>query len=373
MRSRGKFVLALIFLLALNLVIGSFVVSANDNPKVTWHYASAWPVNNPLYDVDVDIANRVSKMTNGNFKLVIHPGGEMIPAYEVFDAVGAGAFPAGSTALSYQSGINSAFSLFTATPLYFAQQDYMNWIYQAGGLNILNDLLEPHGLKGYTQCIFDLESGFRSHKRLENVDDYKGVKFRMGTLEGQEILKRLGATTTSISGGELYDAMQKGILDAFEYMTPNVDWDMGFHEVAEYWVAPAWYQSSTVYHILVNIDAFNKLPENYQAIFEDATKAVTLDSSAFMNWQSALATKKIQDYGVEMSKADEEFWGDLKKIAKAALEDFASENPDYARVLNSQMDYLKKYTLWKRVTQPLHSGYIIDEKDLPVVKDEWLK
>lgn len=374
---RKRFLL-IAMLLVVSLFVGmsvstSVAIAADtpDNPTVKWEYVSAWAVNNPLYQYDLYMAKNVSAMTNGKFIINVHPAGEMVPSFETFDSVSSGAFQAGSTAPAFQSGLNSAFTLFSTMPLYFSQQDFMNWLYQVDGLKHFNEILEPYNIKMFPYSIFDVEAGFRSHKKLEKIEDYKGLKLRMGTPEGQEILRRIGASTMSISGGELYDAMQRRVIDGFEYMTPNVDFDMGFHEIAKYWAAPAWYQTSCVYYTFCNTDAWEKLPENYKVIFEVVAKACTLESSSYMNWQSAIGTKKFIDYGVEVTKADESLWKELAPVAKQVMEDFASKNPDYARILKAQMDYLEVYNLWRNIEAPFNSGFIIEE--LPEVKDEWLK
>jgi TRAP-type mannitol/chloroaromatic compound transport system substrate-binding protein len=353
------------------IILPTFASAADDNPTVRWNYVSAWDVNNPLLKYDQYIAEKVSKATNGKFTIKVYAAGEMVPAFETFDAVSSGAFEAGSTAPAYQAGINSAFTLFSTVPLYMSQQDFMNWLYQVDGLNLMNELLERYDIVAFPNSIFDLEAGFRSHKEIKSVNDFKGMKIRIAPPESQEILRRLGAAPTNVSGGELYDAMQRGIIDAFEFMTPNVDWDLGFQEIAKYWIAPAWYQTACVYYTLVNADAWRALPENYRVIFEEVTKACVLESSSFMNWQSAVGTKKFLDYGVKVSKADEQFWSDMEVIVKQVMEDFASKNPDYAKTLKSQIDYLKTYNLWRELEEPFHSGRIT--KVLPEVKDAWLK
>ena len=366
--------LAVVAFVLAGIMLAGVALAADDNPTVKWNCVSAWDTNNPLLKTDQYIAEKVEKITSGKFSIKVYVAGAMVPAYEVFDAVSSGAFPMGSTALSYQAGINPAFSLYTSIPLLMSQQDYFNWLYQADGLKLLNEILEKYNIVAFPNIIFDLESGFRSHKEVKRLEDFKGMKMRVGTLELQAILQKLGVAFVSLSGGELYDAMQRGIIDAFEYMTPNIDWDMGFHEIAEYWVAPAWYQPATPYFTLINADAWKKLPENYRAILEEVTKASVIEWSSFMNVQSAMGTKKFLDYGVKVSKAgegDETFWPRMEALAKEVLENFASKNPDYARVLKSQMDYLKTYTLWKEITSPFHSGIVAE--NLPEVKDEWLK
>jgi TRAP-type mannitol/chloroaromatic compound transport system substrate-binding protein len=128
---------------------------------------------------------------------------------------------------------------------------------------------------------------------------------------------------------------------------------------------------------LVNLDAWKALPENYRVIFEEAAKGSLVENMAFQNVESAVATKKFLDYGVKVAKAgegDPAFWSKMEVIVKEVLEDFASKNPDYARVLKSQVDYLKTYMAWKEVTSPFHSGRIPESlENLPEVKDAWLK
>ncbi len=359
------------------LIVGTGIAFAEDNPTVKWGYVSVWDTNNPTIKADQYVAEKVNKATNGKFSIKVYVAGAMVPAYEAFDAVSSGAFPAGSTSLGYQVGINSAFGLYCGMPLHTSQQDFLNWLYYADGLKLLNEILEKYNLVAFPSVIFDLESGFRSHKKATKLEDFKGMKMRIGTPECQAVMQRLGASVVSISGGVWSDALQRGIIDAFEYMMPAIDWQMGFQEIAEYWLAPAWFQPTTASYTLVNLDAWKALPENYRVIFEEAAKGSLVENMAFQNVESAVATKKFLDYGVKVAKAgegDPAFWSKMEVIVKEVLEDFASKNPDYARVLKSQVDYLKTYMAWKEVTSPFHSGRIPESlENLPEVKDAWLK
>jgi TRAP-type mannitol/chloroaromatic compound transport system substrate-binding protein len=370
---KNKIIIGMFILFVSISLLSSVCFAKSDDKVIKWDYVSAWVKANALYKYDEYIADKVYKMTDGNFQIKVHPAGEMVPAYQTFDSVSSGSFQCGSTAPAYQAGLNSAFTLFSTEPLYMSQQDYANWLYQVDGLKMMNGMAEQYNVKYFPNSIFDLEAGWRSNKPLKTAADYKGLKVRTGPRESQEILKRLGASPLAISGGELYDAMEKNILDAFEYETPNIDWDLGFQEIAEYWVAPAWYETSCVYFTMVNLDSWRNLPDNYKVIFEETCKACTLESSSYMNWQSALATKKFMDYGTKISKADESFWEELMPIVKDVFEDFSSKNPDYAKVVKSQVDYLKKYYIWKKLEVPFESGYIVPSNMLPEIKDEWLK
>jgi TRAP-type mannitol/chloroaromatic compound transport system substrate-binding protein len=333
--------------------------------------SSCWEPINPLLKCDEYIADKCRELSNGRLDIKVHPAGELVPAFEGFEVASSGAVEMSSTAPAYQAGKNTAFSLCDCWPLYLCQQDMVNWYYQGGGMDLYNELWKSYNLIGFWQVVFDQEAGFRSHVPLTKPEDFAGVKFRIGCPESQELITRWGGSVISLSGGEIYEAMERGVIDAFEYMTPDVDWEMGFQEICEYWCAPAWYQTGVSYASLMNLDAYNSLPDDLKAIYEEVCKACTMEFNTYFNVQSAVATKKFLDYGTKVIKLTDEFWGPAEKEMVDIMEKFAAENPDYARILKSQVDYLKAYTEWKKIQEPFQAGRIAEK--FPEVKDEWLK
>ncbi|MDD5475429.1 MAG: TRAP transporter substrate-binding protein DctP, partial [Syntrophales bacterium] len=179
---------------------------------------------------------------------------------------------------------------------------------------------------------------------IRTLDDFKGRKLRIGVLQSIWILEQLGANPVRIPGGEVYMALRLGTIDGAEFGVPSTDWNMRLQETTRYWMTPAgWHQVGTVSDLMINMDAWNKLPADLKAIVETAAKANMVWSYARANWDSIEALKNFKEAGIQESRLDEEAQKKIESLAIEFMEREAARNPDYAKIAKSMINYLREF------------------------------
>ena len=341
-----------------------------EGETLEWQFNSYNEAANPLIDADYYLAEQVSRLTNGRFTLKVFPAGQLTSSLETYNSVRAGAFYIGSG--SSEIG-NPDFSLGTSYPFYMTPPDWLNWYFSYGGRELMDELHAEYGTKYFPHDVIACDAGFRSHTPIESIADFKDVKVRAGSSITQQMITEWGGTAMFISGSEIYEAMQRGIVDMFEFVNPKVDWNLGFNEISEYWVAPAWYQTFTAYGITVNRDAWDSLPPDFQAAIEAASQMTILYMQGRQELESAEYTRKWYDYGTIVTRVSDDFYEDAVPAAKAAIEHYAQLSPWAARLLKSQVEFFKEVNIWKKLQVPFTYGYIMEDEDYAEVQDDWLR
>lgn len=312
-----------------------------------WRLASAWGDGTILIDMDKHFADLVGKMSNGRLNIKVHGVNTLMPVQEVLDGVSKGTVEMGGECPIYWVGKNTAFDLIGTSVNSFTTMDYLLWMREAGGLALYDELYSKYNIKYFPHVIAGVESGIRSTKPVNKLDDLKGMKIRMPGLLSSKVLQDLGATPTNISTTELYEALQKGVIDGTEYSSPVNDDLMKIQEVTKYWLTPGWHQTSTVYGVAINKDKWNELPEDLKAIVDAAARATMIHFMALYNYQDAVATQNIMKAGVIETKLTNQDLEKIEQLRNKHMADFAAANPDYAKVLKSQQDYLKTYAPYR--------------------------
>jgi TRAP-type mannitol/chloroaromatic compound transport system substrate-binding protein len=201
------------------------------------------------------------------------------------------------------------------------------------------------------------ESGFRTNKPIRTLADFKGAKIRTGVLQTIWVLEQVGAKPVRIPGGELYMALKLGTIDGGEYGAPSTDWGLKFQEITKYWVIPAgWHQVGTVSDLMINIDAWKKLPPDLQAIVEQAAMANMVWSYAKANWDAIAALEKFKAAGIKESQLDQKAQEKLEELCIKFMELEATKNPDYAKIAKSMVDYLKRFDKVREIEGRFKSG-----------------
>jgi len=256
---------------------------------------------------------------------------------------------------------------------YQTAQDYQNWFYNGGGRQLADKILgEKFKVKMFPCNIISCDSGWRSNKPLTKMEDFKGMKIRCGAIETQDIIKKFGGSAMFLSGNDIYQAAKLGTIDAFEFVGPPTDWTLGFQEVSKYWVYPAWYQTFTAYGIAVNMEAWNKLPADFQQAISTACEAGIIRMQGRTEFQNSIYTKKFLDYGTQTVGITDELFKGLTALCKEEIELTCSVNQNAAATYDSMFKYLKVANVWKKMCLPWSYGHVLEDKDYPVVKPEWL-
>jgi len=332
------------YLLVSLVVVLSFALTASAFAQsFKWRAGSTWTPAINLIEGDRYFVKIVKEMSGGRLTISHHPAGEIVGAFELFDAVSKGALEGGFEWPSYWTGKNSAFDLLGSVNFWFTPGDYYTWVYQGGGLQLMREMFARYNIHYIPMGMTPSESGFRTNKPIKSLADYKGMKLRTPLTQTMWILQQIGANPVKLPGGEIYMALKLGTIDGAEFSNVGCDWGMKFQEVTKYWNVPCWFQPSSLLGLMVNMDAWKKLPPDLKAIMEEAGKATVIWSNAYGNWHDAAATQNFIKKGTQITKLPK---GDLAKLEQMSvkfMEMQAAKNPDYKKIAQSMMAYFQAY------------------------------
>ena len=336
-----------------------------------WTMTSTWPSSLELIEIDKHWVELVNQLVDDE-KLTIefYDGGALVPAGEVFGAVESGTIQAGGDWPGYWAGRDSAFSPLSTTASLFNAVDYVNWIKEWGGAELYNEVYGKFGMVYLPYGVTNNESGFRTtEKAIKTLDDLKGLQLRLSGLEQGKLLEKLGGNQVSMAGGEIYQSLERGVIDGAEFSTPNVDFSGGFQQVTKHWSTPGWHQSSSVFGVMINKASWDALDEDTQNKLRIAADANLLWSLSFTEKRATEAFAKFKEAGTEISRLDDAALEQIQKMANETIEEVACENPLSAKVYASQLSYLEDYASWRDASAPFNLGRTPDGPDLAKIQE----
>jgi TRAP-type mannitol/chloroaromatic compound transport system substrate-binding protein len=322
----------------------------------TWKLVSTWTPAINLIEADKYFVKLVNELSAGRLKVTVHPAGELVPAMEVFNAISKGTFEMGGEWPNYWAGKNSAFDLLGSYPMGLCQYDYVNWYYHAGGKDIYNYLYGKFNMLYFTHSVTPMESGIRTLVPIKTLADYKGKKLRMSGKAQGHILRKLGASQVMLAGGEIYQALQMKTIDGAEFNSDACDWGMGFGEVTKYNIGPGWHQPSSLLGVMINKDAWAKLPEDLKKVVEYAAYASCSYMSAWFEQQNVEALEKFKKSGTQVFNLNNNELKTLEGYSWEYLLEESKQNPDFLKVAVSQFQYLKDFQGIRSKQEPFGQG-----------------
>ena len=334
------------------LLLSIFLITGfcfNAYATINWKMATVWQRGTFLFEGDQRFVDKVNKLAQGELEIKLYGVGELCSAPETFDLVRTGTVEAGGDWAGYWTGKNTAFDLLGSNCIGFTNWDYMIWIYARDGLDSYNEIYGKYNMLYFPTMGWSMESGISSKRPIKRIEDLKGLKIRMAGLIQGKVFEELGITPVSIATTELYEALLRGVIDGAEYSGPTNNLIFNIHEVTDYWLAPGWHQTSSLHGAMINKDAWEKLPEHLQNIISVASKSAYLESTALVANSDAGATEKILSYGVKINRLPKEDIVLLEKVKNKVQEDLAASNPDYAKVLKSQLDFYRYYASYREM------------------------
>jgi TRAP-type mannitol/chloroaromatic compound transport system substrate-binding protein len=331
-------VIVLICLFALAVATNAFAQA-----EFKWRAGSTWTPAINLIDADRYFCKIVNEMSGGKLVVTHSSAGEVVPAFELFDAVSKGAVEGGFEWPSYWAGKNPAFDLLGSVNFWFTPADYYTWVYEGGGLALTRELFAKYNIYYIPVGMTPSESGFRTNKPIRTLADYKGLTLRTPLSQTMWILEQIGAKPVKIPGGEIYMALKLGTLDGAEFSNVGCDWGMKFQEVTKFWNVPCWFQPSSLMGLMINMDAWKKLPPHLQAIMEAAGKATVIWSNAHFNWSDIAGTANFMKAGTTITKLSDEDLAKLEQLSVKYMEMQAAKSPEYKKILQSMMAYMQGY------------------------------
>ncbi len=323
---------------------------AQETATIEWKMVTSWPKNLPGPGVTAQrIADRINQMSGGSMRVRLYAAGELVPALGVFDAVSGGTAQMAHTASFFWQGKIPASVFFTAVPFGLLPHEHISWIEQGGGQALWDELYAPFGLKPVMAGNTGVQMGGWYKKEISGLEDLKGLKIRMPGLGG-EVMRRLGATPVSLPPGELFQALQTGVLDATEFLGPWSDRAMGFQKAAKSYYTPGFHEPNGTGEALFNQVALDGLPENLRAIVLEACRAENGRALAESDWENAGSLKLLEEEdGVTVRPYPDDVLAALREMTGEVLAEFADKDPLAKRIHESHSAARERLAPWSQV------------------------
>ena len=306
-----------------------------------WKMVTTWPKNFPGLGTAPEVfAEMVGQMSGGRLSIKVFGAGQLIPAFEVFDAVSQGTAEMGHGAAYYWAGKARGAEFFATVPFGLNAQEMNSWIHHGGGLELWREMYEPFGLIPFAAGNTGVQMAGWYNREIKSMSDIVGLKIRIPGLGG-DVLSRAGALVEKMAGGDIYTAMQTGVIDATEWVGPYNDLALGLHQVAEYYYYPGWHEPGVSAELIVNAEAFGRIPQDLQTIVEVAARAVNqnmLDEYTAKNNHALEELVKI--HGVKVRRLPEQVLSELKNIANEVITE-QSEQTDLTRRVAASLEKFK--------------------------------
>ena len=305
-----------------------------------WKMATSWPKNFPgLGMAPEKFANYVNEMSGGRLTVKVYGAGELVPGFEVFDAVSQGTVQMGHSGSYYWKGKIPSSPLFGAIPFGMTATELNAWLHYGGGLELWQEMYKPFGIIPMAGGNSGAQFAGWFKKEINSMDDLKGLKMRIPGLAG-EVLKRAGAVPVTLTGGEIFPALQSGAIDATEWVGPYNDLSFGFYQAADYYYYSIWHEPGTGLEFLINEQAFNELPKDLQKIVEVAARAVNESTLDEYNARNNNALKAlVEKHQVQLRALPAPVLSELKKITAEVLAEQAAADPGFAKVWQSYSEF----------------------------------
>ncbi len=324
---------------------------AQENPKITWRLASSFPKSlDIIYSAATDIADSVSKATDGQFQIQVYAAGEILPPLEVADGVADNTVEMAHTCCYYYIGKDPAFALGTAIPFGLNARMTNAWFTAGGGNELLNEFLAPYKLYALPAGNTGAQMGGWYRKEIKTIDDLKGLKMRIAGLAG-EIMTKVGVTPQQIAGSDVYPALEKGAIDATEFVGPYDDLQLGFYKVAPYYYYPAWWEGGPTVHAFFNLEKFNALPESYKRILTDACAAANARMLARYDASNPQALRELVAGGAQLRAFTTDILDTCHKAAKETYADLSAKNEWFKKLYDSQQAFKQDAYLWSQIAE----------------------
>ena len=331
---------------------------SGDLPTVNWKMGSTWGAGNVHFTVDKRFTEIVSELTNGGFTITNYAEGELCSASQLFDYVEDGTIQCGGDWGGYWSGKDTAFELLSTIMDDFTGLDYYIWIYEADGLQCYKDMYGQYNMNYFPLVTNPSESGIRSVKPITSIADMQKMKIRLGGMMAGKAAQKLGINITAVPAAELYESLQRGVIDGGEFSGPKADDSLKLQEVAPYWCAPAWYQSAGVNGVMVNMDAWNALPEQYQTAFEMAARLFCGEQLArYYHNDMVVTNQMIDEQGITVTHLNDEDWQTIRETCKETYLEECEINPNFKMVYDSMQAYRESANNYRDWTADYGFGF----------------
>ena len=325
---------------------------AADTQVYEWKMITTWPKNLPgLGAAPERLAERLRIMSNGRLDIKVYGAGELVGALEVFDAVSQGTAQMGHGAAYYWRGKNPAAAMFATVPFGMNAQEMNGWLRYGGGLELWQELYGKFNLVPFAAGNSGVQMAGWFNKEINSIDDLQGLKMRIPGIGGA-VLSRAGGVPVVLPGGEIFTALQTGVIDATEWVGPYNDLAFSLHTAAKYYYYPGWHEPGPTLEAFVNKDAWEALPPDLQAMIEVATQAINEDMlSEFTARNNAALDTLINEHGVQLRRLPDDVIAALRASSKEVVAEIAEADPLAKRIYESYMAYLEDVRRYHSISE----------------------
>ena len=339
---------------------------AGEQQVYHWRMVTMWPKNFPgLGSAPERFADNVARMSDGRLQIKVHGAGEIVPALGVFDAVSLGNVEMGHGASYYWGGKLKGAAFFTTVPFGLTAQEQNGWLYFGGGIELWREAYEPYNLVPLAGGNSGLQMAGWFNREINSIEDLQGLKMRMPGIAGT-VLGRLGGTPVTLPGGEIYTALQTGVIDATEWVGPYNDQAFGLYEAAKYYYYPGWHEPGSTLEMIVNKQALESLPADLQAIVEVAARAANQDMLDEYTARNTDALQSlIENHGVQMKRLPDDVLLSLRETSDQVVREMVAGDELAERIYHSWRDYRDKAVVYQRIAE---QAFVV-ARDLPEKDD----
>lgn len=303
-----------------------------ERPSINWRMVSSFPRSlDILYGGAEFFTQRVEALTGGRFKIRLYPAGEIVPPNQVLDAVQQGTVHCGQAASYYYTGKNEALAFDTGLPFGLNARQQLAWLEIGGGLELIREIFAGFNVISFPAGGTGAQMGGWFRREINSVADLNGLKMRIPGIGG-EVMSRMKVTVQMLSGSEVYMAIERGVIDAVEWVGPYDDEKLGFHKIIKNYYYPGWWEPGATLSHYVNKTEWEKLPDDYKAAIECASRETSLRMLAEYDTKNAEALVRLSEAGVQFRRFPDDLLVEAERITQQVLEEKANANPAYRKI-----------------------------------------
>ncbi|TCT06205.1 TRAP transporter substrate-binding protein [Aquabacter spiritensis] len=351
--------------LALTAAAGTVAAPAVVRAQTTfsWKMTSAYGPKAAFYSVGpgsaTDLCKRIEAMSGGRLKIQFFGAGELIPALEGFDACSSGTVEMNYGNAYFWTGKSFAAQFFTAVPFGLDFQGVNGWLYEGGGMDLYRELYDRFNLVPLVAGNTGVQMTGWFRKPIEKIGDFNGLKMRIPGLAGR-VYQRFGVDVRLLPGGEIFPALERGVIDAAEFVGPYLDRQLGLQKVAKYYYTTGWHEPATVSEVIVNKAAWAKLPDDLKAVVENACAACNVISESWCQKANADAMEDlVKNQGVIAQPLPDAIVNDLRTATKKVVDEAIAKDPASKKVADSYYAFLDKYKSWANLSEKVYYDEIL--------------
>ena len=328
------------------------------HPNVQWRLASSFPPSlDAIYGAAERLADRVEAITEGRFRIHPYASGEIVPGLQVMDAAQQGTVQVGHTASYYYVGKNPVLAFDTGMPFGLTGRQQQAWLYEGGGLDLVNEVFADFNIIAFPAGNTGAQMGGWFKREVNSVSELRGLKMRIPSLGG-EVMSRMGVTVQVLAAGDIYPALERGAIDATEWVGPYDDEKLGFHKAARFYYYPGWWEPGPNLSFMVNRAAWDALPASYQEAFRTAAVWAANGTQTIYDARNPAALQRLVADGVQLRPFSTEIMQAARETAVAIMQQNAAAAADYRKVFDAWDKFREESFRWFSTAEKLYEDFV---------------